>query len=87
MQTQTLNISLPRELVKKIDHVAATEYKNRSELIREATRIYVDRLERWNNIFAQGAVISKKFGVKSEEDINRLIKEYRSEKRKTSNRS
>ncbi|HVZ11434.1 MAG TPA: ribbon-helix-helix domain-containing protein [Patescibacteria group bacterium] len=84
MQTQTLNISLPKELVKKIDNVAATEYKNRSELIREATRIYVDRVERWNDIFAAGEAMGKKMGIKSEEDINRLIKEYRSEKRKTS---
>ena len=39
MQTRTLNIALPKELVKKVDEVAKKEYKNRSELIREALRI------------------------------------------------
>ena len=41
MSTQTFNISLPRELVEKADKQAKKEYKNRSELIREALRLYV----------------------------------------------
>lgn len=41
MSTQTFNISLPRGLVAKADKVAKREYKNRSELIREAIRLYI----------------------------------------------
>ena len=41
MQTQTFNIALPKELVKKIDATAKKEYKNRSEFIREAVRKYL----------------------------------------------
>jgi len=45
MSTQTFNIILPKELVKKIDERAKKEYKNRSELIREAVRFYVEKQE------------------------------------------
>ena len=34
MQTQTFNIALPKDLVKKVDQQAKEEYKNRSELTR-----------------------------------------------------
>lgn len=41
MSIQTINISLPVELVKKADKTAKREYRNRSELIREALRVYI----------------------------------------------
>lgn len=82
MQSQSFNISLPKDLVKRADTVAKKNYKNRSELIRDALRVYVERLERWNGIFEEGRKIGAKMGIKSEEDVNRIIKEYRSEKRK-----
>ena len=41
MTYQTFNISLPKELVAKADKRAKKEFKNRSELIREALRLYM----------------------------------------------
>ena len=41
METKTFNIVLPQKLVRKIDRVAEKEYRNRSELIREALRLYI----------------------------------------------
>ncbi|TSC88021.1 MAG: hypothetical protein G01um10147_252 [Microgenomates group bacterium Gr01-1014_7] len=40
-QSQTFNVALPEDLVKKADKVAKKEYRNRSELIREALRNYL----------------------------------------------
>lgn len=77
MQTQTLNISLPKKLVKLIDKQAEKEFKNRSEFIREAIRLYFSKLDSWESIFAAGKRYGKKLGIKSEEDVNRLIWEYR----------
>ena len=77
MQAQTLNISLPKELVKKVDEVAKKEYKNRSELIREALRIYLKNIEEWQNIFEYGRKIGKKLGIKNEEDVNKIVSDFR----------
>ena len=77
MQSQTLNIALPKELVKKVDEVAKKDYKNRSELIREALRVYLTDREEWEDLFKYGRKIGKKMGIKSEEDVDKIVYEYR----------
>lgn len=77
MQTQTFNIALPSNLVARMDLVATSEYRNRSELIREAVRIYLEDKLEWNDIFEFGQKAGKKAGIKSEEDVNRIVQEYR----------
>lgn len=77
MQTQTLNISLPKDLVKKVDQQAKEEYRNRSELIREALRIYLADKQEWQDIFTASQEAMKKMGIESEEEVNRIVYEYR----------
>jgi len=77
MQTQSFNIVLPKELVQKIDAVAKIEYRNRSELIREAVRRYVTDIDEWEKLFASVSIQGKKMGITSEEDVNRIVQEYR----------
>jgi len=77
MQTQTFNIALPKDLVKKVDTQAKKEYKNRSELIREALRIYLAKIEKWDKILTVGKEYGRKAGIKSEEDVNKIVREYR----------
>lgn len=81
MQTQTLNIALPKELVKKVDEVAQKEYRNRSELIREALRVYIEKRARWNELFAYGQEVGKKMGIENEEDVNKIVDRFRHGKR------
>lgn len=77
MQTQSFNIVLPKELVQKIDAMAKKEYRNRSELIREAARIYLARRMEWDELFAYGKAMGKKLGITSEEDVNKIVWDYR----------
>ena len=77
MQTQTLNIALPKDLVKKVDEVAKKEYRNRSELIREALRIYLARIDKWDRIFQAGQEAAKKAGIKNEKELNDIVYEFR----------
>lgn len=77
MQTQTFNIALPKDLVKKVDALAEKEYRNRSELIREALRAYIGKIDRWEHIFASGKKAAKKLGITSEQEINDIVYEFR----------
>lgn len=77
MSTQTFNIALPKELVEKVDEAAKREYRNRSELIREALRVYLKDIEEWEDLFKYGRRIGKKMGIKSEADVNKIVYEYR----------
>ena len=60
-----------------MDLVATNEYRNRSELIREAVRIYLEDKLEWDDIFEFGRKAAKKAGIRSEEGVNRIVQEYR----------
>jgi len=76
VNTQTINISLPSDLLKSADKLAKKESRTRSELIREALRAYVKELTAWEDLFEYGRKQAKKLGIKPK-DIPRLIDEYR----------
>ena len=65
MNIRTLNIALPEDLVKKVDELAKKEYRNRSELIREALRVYLSDKKEWNDILDYGKKIGKKWVLRA----------------------
>ena len=81
MSTVTVNISFQDRLLANIDRIARSESRSRSELLREAARIYIERKERWNNIFAKTSIQSGEQAL-TEKDVLEEISRYRSEKRK-----
>lgn len=42
MTTAKVMISLPEEFLKEIDRIASQEHRSRSELLREALRLYIE---------------------------------------------
>ena len=53
MSTVTVNISFQDILLADIVRIAQRESRSRSELLHEAARIYIERNERWNQIFTE----------------------------------
>ncbi len=53
-KTNTVNISFRSDLLEAIDDVAKAESRSRSELIREAARMYIERKRRWDALFEFG---------------------------------
>jgi len=76
MPISTVNISFPTEFLEEIDKFADAESRTRSELIREATRMYLTQRKRWEAIFAFGTKQAAKLGLR-EEDIAAEIRSYR----------
>jgi len=54
-KTNTVNISFRSDLLEAIDDVAKAESRSRSELIREAARMYIERKRRWDALFDYGS--------------------------------
>lgn len=77
MNVKTLNIALPKNLIKKMDEVAKKEYRNRSELIREAVRIYLDKRAVWEQIFALGEKTAREANIKTERAVNEAVASIR----------
>jgi CopG family transcriptional regulator / antitoxin EndoAI len=80
MKTGTVNISFQEGLLREIDEMAREESRSRSELIREAARIYIERKKRWKDIFAFGEKQVRRLRL-TESDVESEIGSYRRAKR------
>lgn len=80
MATSTVNISFQEELLSRIDQIAQGESRSRSELIREAARLYIERKLRWEKVFSLGAKAGGKITM-SEDTLMNEIKEARKAKK------
>ena len=72
----TVNISFQENLLADIDRQARKERRSRSELVREAARLYIERRKRWNQVFALGETCAAR-GDLSDKDIEAEIQAYR----------
>lgn len=77
MNVATVNISFPRGLLKAIDEVAHEESRTRSDLLREATRMYIERKRRFSRMFAFWRSETKARGLKPN-DVDKAIQRFRS---------
>ena len=80
MLLQTFNISLPKDLVAMADNVAKKEYRNRSELIKEALRTYLASKQNWEELYSYGKQIGEKLNIKSEEEVFDMLNSYKNAK-------
>lgn len=76
MKTSTVNIAFKEDLLKEIDKIAKKESRSRSELIRDAARIYLDNKEQWNRLFKFGSQTAAKQNM-TKEDVIAEIKDHR----------
>lgn len=76
MKTKVINISIPDRLLSEADKVAKTEYRNRSELFREALRSYILSRKNLTEIYAYGTKQARKQKI-TQKDLNRQIADYR----------
>jgi metal-responsive CopG/Arc/MetJ family transcriptional regulator len=79
MSIKTVNISFQDSLLADIDKVAKLESRSRSELLREAVRMYIARKKRWDRIFAyaKSQASQRKLSVA---DVGSEIDSYRKQK-------
>ena len=80
MNTMTVNISFQKNLLLDIDKTAKFENRSRSELLREAARIYIERKKRWEGIFSYGESVAVKKNL-SEDDVMSEIASRRASKK------
>ena len=79
MPVSTVNISFQNDLLVQIDQIAQNEARTRSELIREATRMYIERKTEWEQIVKTGNEIGSSLEI-NENDVMTEIKAHRKAK-------
>lgn len=78
-QTKVVNLSLPADVFAEVDRMAKEEGKPRSEILREALKRYVASEKRWQQIRKWGEQTAEKYGIKDEDDVERIVDECREE--------
>ena len=70
--TKTWTISLPPNLVREAERTAKEENRTKSELVREALRFYLEE-QRWRKLQRKTALQAQALGIRTEEDVDRLV--------------
>lgn len=76
--TKLISFSLMPDFLREVERVAKEEHHTKSELIREALRRYLEDRE-WEQLTRYARRKSAETGIKTEEDIQRVVDEYRGE--------
>lgn len=74
MNTQMINFSIPKKLLKEMDQAAKETARSRSEMIREAVRRLLDEQEEKELLFNSIRAGSKKANL-SEAEVAELVEE------------
>jgi len=70
--TQTWTVSLPPNLLREAERIAQEEDRTKSELVREALRMYIEE-RRWRKLQRETAARAEALGLRNEEDVTRLV--------------
>lgn len=74
-----MNISFRQDLLEQIDEVARTESRSRSELLREAARMYIQRKRRMDAVIEAVRGTVRQRGI-TEEDVVAEVAAVRAER-------
>jgi len=78
-QTKIVNMSLPLDIYNQADEMAKKRGVSRSEILKKALEAYIMREKRWELIYKWGEEKARELKIKDEEDVERLIQEFRRE--------
>jgi predicted transcriptional regulator len=68
-------------MLEAAELMAKQENRTMSELMREALRAYQRERQAWRDVFAHGEANAKRLGIKDEQDVVRMVRESRRQKR------
>jgi len=82
-----INLSLPKDLVKKIDVAASSQYASRSEYIRQAVvgRLRNEQTDDWDSLLLLSEELdskAKQAGLTTDDDFVKAVKEVRANKKR-----
>jgi predicted transcriptional regulator len=79
MAVATINLSFDDDLVRQIDLIANKESLTRTDLIYNSVKMYINRKQKLQELFAYGERVAAENNF-TEEDVFEEIKKYRNGK-------
>ena len=79
-KSKILSLSVPPEIARELDNMARTEQKSRSEIFKDMFKTYKESLaeREWRELFSFGKETAKRFEIKDEEELFKILDEERS---------
>ena len=84
MATKTLNIALDETLIREIDQAVKKDLGSRSEYFRRLALRDLERRREWIELFDSANNKGREVGITSEDQVYKIINEYKSGTRKKS---
>lgn len=81
---KNVHVNLPQALVVQMQKAVEAGDVTLDEIVRQAVQRYLSDRS-WNKLYAYGEAQSRKLGIQ-EEDVDRIIHEYRQEERGCQNK-
>ncbi len=75
-----VSFSLPQETYKQVEELAERMGISKSEVLRKALKQYIASERRWQQIRQWGEETAKRLDIRDEDDVDRIIYEFRQEK-------
>ena len=74
-RTKIVNMSLQPKIYGELDELARQRGASRSEILRQALEQYIASEKRWQQIRRWGEETAEKYGIKDENDVERIREE------------
>lgn len=76
MSTQTFNLSLPKQLVAKLDAQAKKDYSSRSDYVRKAIINQLKSEQALEAVFDRANTKGKQMGIRNEQDVYDALSDW-----------
>jgi len=79
-KAKILSLSVSQKTYEQLQELAEQMEISKSDLLRTALRQYIASERRWQQIRRWGEETAKELNIKDEDDVDRIIHEFRQEK-------
>jgi metal-responsive CopG/Arc/MetJ family transcriptional regulator len=79
-KSKVLSLSVPPDIARELDNMAKTVDKSRSEIFKDMFKTYKESVaeREWRELFSFGKETARRFRIKDEEELFRILDEERS---------
>ncbi len=77
-QRKILSTPMPANLYNEVERWAKKDAMTKAELVRDAVRDYIEDKKDWADIRRWGKETARKYNIRNEDDVERIVDEFRS---------
>jgi metal-responsive CopG/Arc/MetJ family transcriptional regulator len=79
-KSKVLSLSVPPDIARELDNMAKTVDKSRSEIFKDMFKTYKESVaeREWRELFSFGKETARRFRIKDEKELFRILDEERS---------